>query len=407
MAGSSQNSNILPGNDELIPLPRSSRLLILPKRIPVGYDPERNKFVVVSEYNGMPVYAVSAFMPPGYIRTLNASYIELHDAPVLPLYCYSAAGFKNGRFFSAGYRIDNRMRHTITESKLSLVRSKAGKILKLYPHNRLVSHLVNNCVFKYSCPNAFNFILQRSECPIPVSGTCNSECVGCISKQDRDSGFPASQERIDFTPTVQEILEYVIPHLEKAADPIISFGQGCEGEPLLKSKLIEETILAIRSRTRRGVININTNASIPDSVERLCKAGLDSIRISLNSARRHFYDLYYRPGGYTFNDVLRSMKIAKKFKVWLSINYLVFPGFTDTHQELYMLKKLIRERKINMIQTRNLNIDPALFNSVIMKGNYSGKPIGIINWVKSIKNDFPDLELGYFNPTLKTIRKYY
>jgi len=406
MTGSSLNLNIIPDDKNIIPLPKSSVLFTLPMRIPIGYDTKQKKFVEVKKYMDITVFAVAAFMPPGYIRTLHSSYIELPDAPKLPLYCYSAVGFKNGRFFVAGYCIDSQKRHQITEKILKTVKTKANIMLKKYPHNRLVSHLINNCVYKYTCPNACNFVLGRWECPVPVSSLCNSFCIGCISKQPKNSGFASSQDRIDFTPTAQEIIEYVVPHMKTAKSPIASFGQGCEGEPLLKIKLIEESIRDIRRHTNRGIININTNASKPGAIERLCKAGLNSIRISMNSAQQYFYNSYYRPGNYTFDDVMESIKIAVKYKVWISINYLIFPGFTDTPSEIRALESLIRNAKINMIQTRNLNIDPLLFRKSIITENYFEKSIGMINWIRDIKTNFPELLLGYFNPTGKMIRAH-
>ncbi|MFH0976341.1 MAG: radical SAM protein [Spirochaetota bacterium] len=403
MAGTSLNSTIVPDDICIIPMPRTSVLYMLPERIPVGYDAEQKKFIEIKEYNGTPVFAVAAFMPPGYIRTFNSAYVELPHAPRLPLFCYSATGFKNGRFYVAGTLIDRQKRHEISEQTLSIVASKAQAILKRYPGNRLVSHLVNNCALKYNCPNACNFILGRWECPVPVSSACNAVCVGCISKQPNDSGIPASQDRIDFIPTVKEIIEYVVPHLKNASNPIASFGQGCEGEPLLQANLIEESICAIRSLTNRGIININTNASLPDAIERLCKAGLNSMRVSINSAQPGFYNSYYHPQNYSFEDVMQSIKIAKRYKVWVSINYLMFPGFTDNPAELLALKNFIRKTNINMIQTRNLNIDPLSYIKTIGMENYSGKFIGIMSWIEDIKKTFPDILLGYFNPTYKTV----
>ncbi len=120
---------------------------------------------------------------------------------------------------------------------------------------------------------------------MPTSRTCNAGCVGCISWQPETTGVPASQDRLEFTPSAEEIAQFVVPHLETAPRPVASFGQGCEGEPLLAGHVIEEAIREIRSRTARGVINLNTNASRPDVLERLAAAGLDSIRVSLNSAQ--------------------------------------------------------------------------------------------------------------------------
>ena len=123
---------------------------------------------------------------------------------------------------------------------------------------------------------------------LPTSPVCNAACIGCISLQP--SGCcPATQDRIQFVPRADEIAEIAVPHLKNAIKPIVSFGQGCEGEPLLSSRnnrKIDRTIS--ESATDKGTINLNTNASIPGNVDRLIKAGLDSIRVSMNSARQDF-----------------------------------------------------------------------------------------------------------------------
>ena len=404
MVGASVNSLTLPDDASIIPLPQSSVLFSLPRRIPIGYDCVSKKAVALDNYHGEPVFAVAAFLPPGFIRTFSSAYQENPKSPRLPLYCYSAVGWKKGRFFAAGIRIDRQARHEISDSSLSFVDSQAKDMLGRFPRNRLIRHLVENCVCKYRCPNACNLVLGKWECPVPVSPVCNARCIGCISRQPRGSGFPASQHRIDFVPTEKEIEEYVVPHLQKAANPIASFGQGCEGEPLLRARLIEESIKRIRLRTRRGVININTNASKPKAIEQLCIAGLNSMRVSLNSAQADFYTAYYRPKNYSFDDVCESIAIAKKHKVWVSLNYLVFPGFTDHPGEVAALKKLLKKYKIDMIQTRNLNIDPQWLISKLGLSKLQGKPIGMVSWVDEMKKYFPDVKLGYFNPTYKTMK---
>ena len=73
-------------------------------------------------------------------------------------------------------------------------------------------------------------------------------------------------ERIRFVPTVDEVLGVALPHLKEAEDPIVSFGQGCEGEPLMQWQLLERSIRELRERTDRGTINLNTNGSFPDRV---------------------------------------------------------------------------------------------------------------------------------------------
>src|SRR5690606_1488172 len=129
-------------------------------------------------------------------------------------------------------------------------------------------------------------------------------------------------------------------------------------EPLLMWETMRDAIIEIRKHTSRGSININTNGSKPDAVEALCAAGLNSIRVSTNSAQEAIYTAYYRPNNYTFSDIVESLKVVRRFGGWTSINYFVFPGMTDTQAEFEALCNLIRETDLNMIQWRNFNIDP-------------------------------------------------
>ena len=144
-----------------------------------------------------------------------------------------------------------------------------------YPHNRLVKHLMENCCNTYHCPAARNFSLGRWECPVPVSPACNANCIGCISFQPQEETIHSTQDRLTFRPTPEEIVEFTVPHLQTAPFPIISFGQGCEGEPLLMWETIREAIIEIRKHTSKGSININTNGSKPDAVKALCRSGFE------------------------------------------------------------------------------------------------------------------------------------
>ncbi len=403
MAGASCGAWASPGEHSLVPLPKSSLIFTLPCRVPVGFDRQRNAFVALREYQGRPVYAAAAFMPPGYVCTWHPAYEALDGAPRLPLYCYAALGWKNGRFHAAGFRIDRKLTHEIPDGACAAIDARARALRARHGRNRLVRHLVDNCVLTYRCPNACNLVLGRWECPVPVSRACNADCIGCISHQRQSSRVVPTQHRIDFTPTSEEIADYVVPHLQHASRPVASFGQGCEGEPLLEADLIEESIRVIRAATGRGVLNLNTNASLPAAVERLCSAGLTSMRVSLNSAQAEFYHAYYRPRTYSFDDVCESMRIAKRHKVWVSLNYLVFPGFTDHPAEVAALKKMVRATRINMIQTRNLNIDPAWYAGALGLAGTPREPIGMVPWIAEMRREFPDVKLGYFNPTAEMI----
>jgi len=228
---------------------------------------------------------------------------------------------------------------------------------------------------------------------LPTARACNARCLGCLSYQESDC--ISSQQRINFKPKIDEIAEVMINHLKVAREAIVSFGQGCEGEPLLESDLISNSIIKVRENTNRGTINMNTNASIPKKIETLCKAGIDSFRVSMNSPDEKFYNSYFRPKGYKFSDIMKSIAMAKKYNKFVSINLFIFPGFSDSSKQIKSLVNFIKNNDIDMIQWRNLNIDPNYYMDHI---SHKGlKPQGVLYLVERIKNQFPDLKHGYFN----------
>jgi len=184
-----------------------------------------------------------------------------------------------------------------------------------------------------------------------------------------------------------------------AQQPIISFGQGCEGEPLLAGDTIAESIRIIRQKTDKGTINLNTNGSIPKMVSKIIDAGLDSIRISLASAQPEYYHRYHRPINYNFKAVKDTIKLAKEKGIFTMINYLVFPGLSDTMEEINALKQLVAETHLDLIQLKNLNIDPFWYIKQMQIPYTAG--IGIKNMMEELKKEFPELKWGYFNQYLK------
>lgn len=386
--------------EEWIELPNGGTLYTLPDRQALGIDVKTGEVRVCEKGR-----AVSAFVPPAYTVLRLASYVTLPEATPLPLYCYSAVGWSGGKIYVTATRIEQDIRQEAAGYDEEKIKAGVAHLSAAYPHNRLVQHLADNCATRYCCPAARNYFLGRWECPIPISPACNANCLGCISFIPETEVFQASHDRLAFKPTAAEVVEYTVPHLESAPYPIVSFGQGCEGEPLLMWETIRESIIQIRKFTDKGSININTNGSKPDAVRELCKVGLNSIRVSMNSAQADLYTNYYLPNNYSFKDIVESARIVREYGGWASINYFVFPGVTDTEAEYEALCKLIDYTDLSMIQWRNFNIDPDFY---LHKLNIppDDETIGILNLMRRLREKYPALKFGYFNPPRERMLNY-
>lgn len=385
----------LPHPDELMPLPAESELFLLPGRHAVGLNPETGEVEQTDDL------AVAAFAAPAHTLSAHPVYSTDKNAPMLPLFAYGAVGFANGRFYICAKKVDNDERQVFTGISDSAIKHAAHQLMDAFPENRLIQHLMKNCVLRYACPAARNLSLGRYEAPIPVSRVCNARCIGCISRQDEDSPIRTTPQcRLQFRPSVDEIVELMRHHASQESKPIFSFGQGCEGEPLTEADLLVESVRNFRQGGGQGTINLNSNASIPEAVARLAETGLTSMRVSMNSARQEVYSRYYRPT-YPFENVLESMHLAKERGVVLSINLLYFPGITDTEAEVDALIALVQDCSVALIQLRNLNIDPEYYPR-IMQGIEFGPSLGLNNFRKRLKRACPRINFGYFNPYLES-----
>ena len=198
-------------------------------------------------------------------------------------------------------------------------------------------------------------------------------------------------------PTVEELCQVAVPHLQQAENAITSFGQGCEGDPILQvDRVVAAAVKEMRVQTSRGTINFNTNASLPDAIDTLAEAGIDSIRVSLNSVQEAFYNAYYRPLNYRFADVVESIRRAKRNGLFTMLNYLVFPGVSDREDEIAALLRLIEECGIDLIQMRNLSIDPQMYWQSLQ---ITGRGIGMKAMLDRLKKEVPRIQFGYFNRT--------
>mgnify|MGYP003903105871 CR=1 FL=1 len=378
--------------EELIPLPEGASLVMLPGRVPLGLDEERQEIVPYTQDLGRELVAVGALLPQGYTRTALPAFVRRKGAPRLPLYGYAAVGILGDQIYVAAQKTDEDHHWNPKYFNGEELPCLVDRFKQEFPHNRLVKQL-GHCALEYSCFTAQNLFYRRWEAGIPVSPACNARCLGCISQQPAEC-CPSPQERIRFVPEKREIVELALPHLELAEEAIISFGQGCEGEPSLQYPLLKEVIGEIRSKTKAGTININTNAGDAVAIKTICEAGLDSMRVSLFSARPEQYNRYHQ-GRYQLEEVETSLKIAGQFGVYRSLNLLVYPGVTDREEEVEALVDFLARTEIEMIQLRNLNIDPDFLQEKILP--QEGELLGIPLLIEILKEEFPQLRIGNYS----------
>lgn len=375
-------------DDELIPLPDGATLVGLPYTRPIGFDPETGEMVPLQ--GGY--QAVGALLPQGYTRLCLPSYVKTDKSQKLPLFGYAAVVWKDDAFYVTARVSDDPEKWNPLNCDPEELKIQVDRILSQYPDNRLYRHL-SNCALGYECLTASNTFLNRWEGAVPVSYSCNAGCYGCISEQPDDSGFPAPQTRMNFKPEVDEVVQIMLEHL-KTPESIISFGQGCEGEPSTQAKIIIDAIRQVRERTSMGYININTNAGLTDHIRAIVDAGLDLMRVSTISALDDHYNAYYKPRGYTLANVEKSLRYAADRGVYTSINYLIFPGVTDREEEVEAMIEFARRTDLKLIQLRNLNIDPESYLELIPKAQ--GEALGMKQAIDIFRAELPDVVIGSY-----------
>lgn len=400
-AGRSGARFVEPWEEEWMPLPEGSALTAVPFRFPVGFmcssgelsSLKHNPFQKHSEE----VWAVAALLPQGFTRTLLPAFISDGSGRSIPLLGYAAVGVKKGQLVVAACQTDEHHlwnpEHYNTEELELLVEQKT----KHFSHNRLIRQL-GTCSLEYGCFTAQNIFYGRWEGGIPVSPVCNAKCLGCISSQPSEC-CPAPQRRLEFVPTFEEVKELALSHLQNGSEAIVSFGQGCEGEPSLQADLIASCLKEVRKETKQGTFNINTNAGHTESIKKIIDAGLDAMRVSLISPTPEIYMAYHRPQGYTLSDVYQSLSYAAEAGIHTSLNLLTFPGVTDDQGEIEALIELIKNTGVKKVQFRNLNIDPDEFMKLVPETTES--PVGIVQMIRILREELPELEIGNYTRAVR------
>jgi pyruvate-formate lyase-activating enzyme len=404
LAAVRSGDDVAPPSDRPLPLPEGATLTMLPGRRPVGVDPETGALVVLGDVKvgrrRLVPHAVGATLPPGFTRTFlpaaaRPRLATVAESPVLPQWAYTAAGWGEDGPVAWALHTDRRRHwspaaHSTGDLPAIVEATLAGSGNPIYRQ-------LARCALEWRCFTAQNTFYLRDEGAIPSSAACNAACVGCLS-ETQEGMPPSSHERIPVPPTAEEMAEVAVRHLRRARGKVmVSFGQGCEGEPLVRWKEIERAIRLVRAETSRGSLHANTNGSLTAPLRRLVRAGLDSVRISLNSASPDLYAAYYRPRGYGLADVARSIRAAKDAGAYVAVNLLTFPGVTDRAGEVERLCALVARAGVDQVQTRPLAIDPDVYMALARGRGAGGSPLGVRALVAALRAARPGLVVGNFS----------
>lgn len=269
LASVRSGERLQPATERFISMPPHARLVHMPGRLPVGVDPISGQLRLLDRVTlgGAPFtpHAVGALLPPGYTRTLLPGEVKA-EGPILPQWAYTAAAWTRRGPVVWAVRTDRRRHwspgHFSTPNLGRLIAAHRRR----FAGNRVLAQL-EICARAYRCFTSQNIFYCRDEGAIPASASCNARCVGCLSEQP-PGGPPASHARLTEPSSAEEMAQVGAYHLAHARRrPMISFGQGCEGEPLTRYRAIAQAIALVRLKTRRGSININTNGSLPGGTQ--------------------------------------------------------------------------------------------------------------------------------------------
>lgn len=366
--------------ERAIPLPSAAEVVPLPDRAVLGIDRSGHARPL-----GAARWAVGAVLPPGYLRLGLPAYADDGSGPALSPRGYAAVGAdESGALVVSAAEIDPAPT-ALAATELSAHISRG---LRERPSNRLVRQLAR-CAKEYRCRAAANAFLGEHDAAVPIAAAYNERPAEFIVLRDLADAHPT--EPAAFKPTPLEIAEVAAAHLE-ATGAMVAFGRACEGEPLLEARLIETAIAAIRARTAKGTVHLETNGSLPSALRRLRDAGLDSVAFRIAAAQAATYETIHRPEGFRFTDVRASIAEATARKLAVSLLVLVLPGLTDRPSELDALIALAGELPPgSALLLRDLAADPIRSLALVRAREL---PIGMDRALERLRTDAAHLRIG-------------
>ena len=321
--------------DRALPLPPDAQLVPLADRAAIGIDRRGQPRPL-----GPARWALAAVLGPGYLRThVPACDAATDVAPLEPLPYAAVAADQAGEIVvgavAIGAPVQGSASSRISGDELA---TRITERLRNEPSNRLLRQLVR-CAREYECQAARNAFLGRGECALPLGAPSNDHPGPSVALRRRDERAPI--EPTAMPATAAEAAAVANAHF-RAGGTSVSFGQACEGDPLLLVRTIADAA-ALITRPGGTEIVLRTNGSSAAALARAADAGIDRVVVALTSAHGPTYERVHGPIGHRWTDVRASLRDAAGRKLALTIELLTLPGLTDREAEARELVALLGE----------------------------------------------------------------
>lgn len=172
---------------------------------------------------------------------------------------------------------------------------------------------------------------------LEVSGLCNHRCIFCSNKKSKRN------KRVIEDAVAQRVIKEAY---DCGAREISFHGMG---EPLICEKLKDYIILSKSLGYEYVYIDTNGALAVPDVINPIVDAGIDSIKFSISAANRE--DFKRVQGRDDFDKVLDNLKHLSDYRKKVNPNMKILVGFVETiytEGQFHELQALLKEREIDI-----------------------------------------------------------
>ena len=321
--------------------------------------PGRHPLTTIGPIAGRTALAVA--LPAGYTRLLVPAYATQRDAPALPLFGYTFACAVDDRLLVAAMKTDEsddwkprRFKRGELEGADRAAARTRGRATACSSRSRSARASTAALPRRTFFSNAAKRRCRSPRSAMPAASAASRS-------RTRTPAYRRRKRASSTRSRLRSSRRWRFTIWSASKSGIVSFRTRVRGRAAAALGHDRPRDRAHSRRRGNGTINSNTNGSQPHRLARCIDAGLQAVRISLNSFRPQRLRGLLPSAGIRLEDVFESIRSGGRTRARVSLNLLTHPGVTDDVEEIEAMEAFLREAPVAMIQTRTLNIDPALY----------------------------------------------